>query len=192
MQLLVWNNELLQDARGLSFPFSLRAWNVFLISNIFKLGEKKITQALGAVVGIVCLFVCFSSLLFMNGRIFIFLISLTGLQEVPVPPSLWGRMRQEDYQPFLIPTEVTPEPHDSFKPRIASNTRQSFTLGVFREKNKNYLYIIPSNFCSSSFTHHQLKACTLSEIQLGSWDFSLSPSCPPSLFDSLPFPLMIL
>ena len=81
MQLLVWNNELFQDAIGLSFPFSRRARNVFLISNIFKLGEKKITQALGAVV-----FFFFSPLFFswMAERHSSSLFPLTGLQEVPV------------------------------------------------------------------------------------------------------------
>lgn len=183
MQLLVWNNELLQNARGLSFPFSLRAWNVFLISNIFKLGEKKITQALGAVVGIVCLFVCFSSLLFMNGRIFIFLISSDRTSGSPCALLLWGRMwgrrttSPSSFQLRLPQSHMTVLNHE-----LLQIHGQSFTLGVFLEKkNKNYLYIIPSNFCSSSFTHHQLKACTLSEIQLGSWDFSLSLSLLPSL-----------
>lgn len=80
MQLLVWNNELFQDAIGLSFPFSPRARNVFLISNIFKLGEKKITQALGAVVFV------FSPLFFswMAEQYSSSLFPLTGLQEVPV------------------------------------------------------------------------------------------------------------
>ena len=89
MQLLVWNNELFQDAVGLSFSFSRRARNVFLISNIFKLGEKKITQALGAVV----FFFFFSSVLFMNGRtIFIFLISSDRTSGSPCVLLLWGRM----------------------------------------------------------------------------------------------------
>lgn len=186
MQLLVWNDELFQGARGLSFPFSLRAGNVFPISNIFKLGEKKITKALGAVV-----FFSSLSVLFMNGRtIFIFLISSDRTSGSPCI-LLWNRknVRQEDYQPFLIPTEVTPEPHDYFKQRDTSNTQEVIYMGVcfLRKKKNNYSYILPSNFYSSSFTHHQLKGLHTFWNPVGQLRFlSLSLSHSLSLLPSLP------
>lgn len=50
MHLLIWGNELYQGARGLNFPLSLKALNGSLISNSFKLNERRLTKAQGAVV----------------------------------------------------------------------------------------------------------------------------------------------
>ena len=147
----------------------------------------KITQALGAV-----FFFFSSSVLFMNGRmIFIFLISSDRTSGSPCVLLLWGRMWGRR---TTSPSSLSPQSHMTVLNHEPLHIhKQSFTLGMLLEKkNKNYLYILPSNFCSSSFTHHQLKGLNTFWNLAGQLRF-LSLSLLPSLLSFSPFPpLMIL
>lgn len=151
LHLLIWNNELYQGARGLTLPFSLKALNVFLRNNSFKLNERRINKSTGS-----CSF-CFCFFLFL-----LFARIAEQLSSYPVYPEstlggphvLWYRSNvRQDSQTLFIPTGITLEPCASFQTIwffFIVKYRGICLQWVYFWNNTSYLHVLPSNSCSSS------------------------------------------